>query len=60
MYEELSSAKTNFFADNQLGDEEKVPTRVDCVEKREIDWSNLYSFDKPFQLIDADLGNFNF
>ena len=52
--------KLILFADNQLDDEEKVPTRVDCVEKREIDRSNLYSFDKPFQLIDADVGNLEF
>ena len=52
--------KLILFADNQLDDEEKVPTIVDCVEKREIDRSNLYSFDKPFQLIDADVGNLEF
>ena len=52
--------KLTLFADNQLDDEEKVPRRVDCVEKREIDRSNLYSFDKPFQLIDADVGNLEF
>ena len=47
-------------ADNKLDDEEKVPTRVDYVEKREIDRSTLYSSDRPFQLIHADIGNLEF
>lgn len=42
-----------------LGDD-KVPTRVDYVEKREIDRSTLYSFDGPFQLLHADVGNLKF
>ena len=46
--------------DNKLEDEEKVPTRVEYVEKREIDRSTLYSFDGPFQLIHADVGNLEF
>ena len=46
--------------DNKLEDEEKVPTRVDYIEKREIDRSALYSFDEPFQLIHADVGNVEF
>ena len=29
-------------------------------EKREIDRSTLYRFDKPFQLVDADVGNLRF
>ena len=33
--------------DNNLGNEDKTPTRVDFVEKREIDRSTLYSFDEP-------------
>ena len=41
-------------------DEEKVPTRVDYVEKREIDRSTLYSFDGLFQLIHAVVGNLEF
>ena len=52
--------KLILFADNQLDDEEKVSTRVDCVEKREIDRSNLYSFDGRFQLIHTDVGNLGF
>ena len=30
------------------------------VEKREIDHSTLYSFDAPFQLFHADVGNLEF
>ena len=52
--------KLIFLADKKLDDEEKVPTRVDYVEKREIDRSMLYSFDGPFQLIRADRGNLEF
>ena len=44
----------------QFDNGEKVPTRVDYVEKREIDRSTLYSFDGPFQLIHADVGNLGF
>ena len=35
-------------------------TRTDYVEKREIDRSTLYSFDAPFQLVHADVGNLEF
>ena len=31
--------------------------RTDYVEKREIDHSTLYSFDAPFRLFHADVGN---
>ena len=41
-------------------DDNKVPTRADYVEKREIDRSTLYSFDGPFQLLHADVGNLEF
>ena len=44
---------------NLLGDD-KPPTRTDYVEKREIDRSTLYSFDGPFQLLHADVGNLEF
>ena len=47
-------------ADNKLDDEEKVPSRVDYVEKIETDRSTLYNFDGPFQLIHADVGNLEF
>ena len=38
--------------------EHKAPTRADYVEKREIDRSTSYSFDGPFHLLHADVGNF--
>ena len=45
-------------ADNtDLQDEDKIPTRADFFEKRETNRSTLYSFDGPFQLIHADVGN---
>ena len=45
-------------ADNtDLQDEDKIPTRADFVEKRETNRSTLYSFDGPFQLIHAEVGN---
>ena len=34
--------------------------RTDYVEKREIDHSTLYSFDAPFQLFHAHVGNLEF
>ena len=40
--------------------DDKTPTRTDYVEKREIDRSTLYSFDGPFQLLHADVGNLEF
>ena len=43
--------------DNNFNEEEKIPTRVDYVEKREIDRSALYSFNGPFPLLHADVGN---
>ena len=46
--------------DNVLEDEEKVHTRVEFDEKREIDRLTFYSFDGPFQLIHADVGNSEF
>ena len=33
---------------------------TDFVEKREIDHSTLYSFDTPFRLVHADIGNLEF
>ena len=49
--------KLIYLADNKLDDKEKVPTRADYVEKREIDRSNLYIFDGSLQLIHADVAN---
>ena len=40
--------------------EEKVPARLDYVEKREIDRPTLYSFDGPFQLMHANFANMQF
>ena len=39
---------------------ENAPTRADYVGKREIDRSTLCSFDGPFQLLHADVGNLEF
>ena len=40
--------------------DDKTPTRIDYVEKIEIDRSTLYSFDGPFQLLHADVGSLEF
>ena len=40
-----------------FGPEDGRVKRTDYVEKREIDHSTLYSFDEPFQLVHADVGN---
>ena len=40
--------------------DDKVPIMLDYVEKREIDRSTVYSFDFPFQLLHADVGNLEF
>ena len=49
--------KLIYLVHNKLENEEKLPATVDYVEKREIGRSTLYSFDGPFQLIHADIGN---
>ena len=41
-------------------DDNKVQTRADFLKKREIDRSALYISDGTFQLIHADIGNFEF
>ena len=47
--------------DNKLiFNDDKAPTRADYAEKREIDRSTQYSFDGPFQLLHADVGNLEF
>ena len=46
--------------EQSIDDDEKIPTRVDYLEKGETDRSTLYSFDGPFQLIHADVGNLQF
>ena len=40
--------------------DDKVPIRLDYVEKREIHRSTVYSFNFPFQLLHADVGNLEF
>ena len=50
----------NLADDKNFLDDNKLPTRNGYVEKREIDRSTLYSFDGPFQLIHADVGNLEF
>ena len=35
----------------------KIPIRLDDVEKREIDRSTLYSFNSPLQLMHAGIAN---
>ena len=52
--------KLILLAANTLENEDKAPTRVDSIEKREIDRSTLYCFDGPFQLLHADVGNLEF
>ena len=38
----------------------KVPPEQIMLKKRDIDCSTLYSFDGPFQLLHADVGNLEF
>ena len=54
--------KSPFTKDNKIKkiNDDKVPIRLDYVEKREIDRSTVYSFDFPFQLLHADVGNLEF
>ena len=41
-------------------DDGESPTRTDYVEKKEINRFTLYSFDGPFQILHADVGNLEF
>ena len=50
----------NLAANKSVFNNNKASTRADYVEKREIDLSALYSFDGPFQLLHADVGNLEF
>ena len=50
----------NLAENKSLFNDDKAPMRADYVEKREIDHSTLYSFDGPFQLLHADVGNLKF
>ena len=47
-------------ADNKDFLEDKTPARADYVEKTEPDRSTLHSFDGPFELLYADMGNLEF
>ena len=40
--------------------DDKARTTTDFVDEREIDCSTLYSFNGPFPLIHADVGNIEF
>ena len=51
---------TNLAHNKNFLDDNKFLTRTDYEEKREIDRSTLYSFDGPFQLLHADVGNLEF
>ena len=51
----VNLADSKCFSDDNI-----VPTRADYVEKREIDRSTPYSFDGPFQLLSANVGNLEF
>ena len=48
------------FLENNVTFEPETVKRTDYVEKKEIDHSTLCSFDAPFQLIHADVGNLEF
>ena len=52
--------KLTWLTSSNFNDKERTKTRVNYVKKREIDRSTLYSFDRPFQLINADVGNLVF
>lgn len=43
--------------DGKIHRHDKIPTRTDYMEKREVDRSTLYSFDGPLQLVHMDVGN---
>ena len=60
LVKELKISKLIGLVDQSIDDEEKIPTRVYYVEKREIDRLIVYSFDEPFELIHADLRNLDF
>ena len=55
LYKLVNLTDSNSF----LGDG-KLPARADYVGKREIGRLTLYSFDGPFQLLHADVGNLEF
>ena len=50
----------NIIDNRSFFNENKAPAKADYVEKREIDRSALCSFDGPFRLLHADVGNLEF
>ena len=50
----------NLLDNNVIFDNNDRANRTDYIEKREIGHSALYSFDGPFQLFHADVGNLEF
>ena len=58
--EKLFYKLVNSIESKNVFDDSKAPTKTDYVEKREIDRSTFYSFDGPFQLLHADVGNLKF
>ena len=38
----------------------KIPIRLDYVEKRQTDGSTLYNFNRPFQLMHVNIANLGF
>ena len=58
--EDLNFFKLVNLLENSVIFEPESVKRTDYVEKREIDHSTLYSFDAPFQLFHADVGNLEF
>ena len=58
--EKLFYKLVNLIDSKNVFDDGKAPTKTDYVEKRENDRSTFYSFDGPFQLLHADVGNLKF
>ena len=58
--ENLFYKLANLIDTKNVFDHDKAPTRTNYVEKKEFDRSILYSFDGPFQLLHADVGNLRF
>ena len=50
----------NLIDSKNVFDDGRALIRTDYVEKTEIDRSTQYSFDGPFQLLHADVGNLEF
>ena len=50
----------NLLENNVIFEQNVDVKRTDFVEKKEIDRSTLYSFDAPFRLFHADIGNLEY